>query len=227
MHYIFIDESGDLGWNFEKENNNGGSSRYLTIGGVVIHSDEMKHLKRLIRDIYKKYNLTPRIEKKGSSFSDSDGAYIIEKIRELINEKTPSLRLISITISKERVRDHLRKDTNILYNYILSALLEDVFKQFKNSESVIMTLDSRTIKVSSGNSFSDYIKTKCWFEWELELNIEVHHDRSDINEGIWVADWISNWTWRSFDQKREDILLRKRSIENTIFKELFFRKYLR
>lgn len=33
---IFLDESGDLGWSFDRPNGDGGSSRYITISGIVV-----------------------------------------------------------------------------------------------------------------------------------------------------------------------------------------------
>lgn len=73
---VFLDESGDLGWTFDKPNGNGGSSRFITISGIVVSEEHLKHVKRYISDIYQKYKLTPKIEKKGCNFSDQDAAYI-------------------------------------------------------------------------------------------------------------------------------------------------------
>jgi len=33
---IYIDESGDLGWKLDKPNRNGGSSKFITITGILI-----------------------------------------------------------------------------------------------------------------------------------------------------------------------------------------------
>jgi hypothetical protein len=32
---VFIDESGDLGWTLDKPNRNGGSSRFITLTGIL------------------------------------------------------------------------------------------------------------------------------------------------------------------------------------------------
>jgi hypothetical protein len=41
---IYIDESGDLGWTLDKPNRNGGSSKYITITGIVISNEEEKYI---------------------------------------------------------------------------------------------------------------------------------------------------------------------------------------
>jgi hypothetical protein len=46
---LYLDESGDLGWKFDKPYRDGGSSRYLTIATLIIPQN-LSHLpKRIIK----------------------------------------------------------------------------------------------------------------------------------------------------------------------------------
>ena len=195
---IFLDESGDLGWKFDNPNRDGGSSRFITISGIVIDEDQFKYVKRFISDIYKKYNLTPKIEKKGCNFSEEDATYIVTNLSKLI-KKAPSFNVISITARKENVYERLRIDCNIFYNYMLGVMLPDTFK-LHNNLSVI--LDKRTIKVDHGNNFEAYIKTKCWGEFNMNNDISCVYESSDQNEGIWMANWMANWIWRRYEDNQ-------------------------
>jgi hypothetical protein len=57
---IYLDESGDLGWNFAAPYLDGGSSRFLTIGALCV-PPEKKHLpKRVVRNLYKNFGWNPR-----------------------------------------------------------------------------------------------------------------------------------------------------------------------
>lgn len=210
---IFLDESGDLGWTFDKPNNNGGSSRYITIAGIVIDPNEMKHLNRYIADIYRKYNLTPKIEKKGPNIDETDSSYILNNLNTVV-KKAPSFRIIAITARKENVYEQLRKDRNIFYNYMLGVLLPDVLKKY---ESVNITIDKRTIKVESGRSFQDYIRVKCWGELNIKTAIECRYDSSDKNEGIWMADWMASFVWRHFENQNSNCF----EIFNSSLKSIF------
>jgi hypothetical protein len=212
---IFLDESGDLGWSFDLPNGNGGSSRFITIAGVVVEEAELKHVKRYIADLYRKYNLTPKIEKKGCNFSDNDACYITTNLCKLI-EKAPSFRMIAITARKENVLLNLRKDCNIFYNYMLSVLLPDTFKHINTANLV---LDKRTIKVDHGNNFEAYIKTKCWGDLGMDIEISCQYDSSDKNEGIWMADWIANWIWRKYEFNQDSAYKVMKSMSGTHFFE--------
>jgi len=194
---IYLDESGDLGWKFDKPNRDGGSSRFITISGIIIHEDEFKHVKRLISDIYRKYKLTPKIEKKGCHFSNEHANFVVSQLNKL-KSKAPSLRVISITAYKEKVYPALRIDTNILYNYLTRMLVSDVIKGFSEVEII---LDKRTIKVDHGNNFEAYIKTILWGEMGSSVNISCKYIDSNNNEGIWFADWMANWVWRQYENQ--------------------------
>lgn len=196
---IYIDESGDLGWTFNRPNRNGGSSRYITISGLMIDPDEEKHIKRFIKEIYKKYNLTPKIEKKGANFSNDHSRFITSQLNKIIN-KCPSFRIISITAYKPNIFDALRRDKNIFYNYMLGLLLKE---KIVNYEAVTINIDARTIKVSHGDSFPDYIKTQTWGNGH-DMDIECNFVDSSHNQMIWFADWYSNFVWRHYEDSQSD-----------------------
>ena len=134
---IFLDESGDLGWSFQKPNGDGGSSRYITIAGVVIDNGHLKHLKRHISDIYNKYNLTPKQEKKGANFDNAEAAYTTNSLYQKLIIKAPSFNIIAITTRKERVQQSLRNDPNIFYNYMLGVMLPDTIRRHPNVDLIL------------------------------------------------------------------------------------------
>jgi Protein of unknown function (DUF3800) len=216
---IYIDESGDLGWTLDKPNRSGGSSKFVTITGIVISQDEEKYISRFIAEVYKKYNLTTNIEKKGANFIPEHSKYITSQINKIIS-KSNSLKIISITVNKLKVFDSLRKDKNIFYNYVLGLLLKSEIVQHNDVEII---LDKRTIKVSHGESFPDYIKTEIWGQG-LDINISCNFVESTKNKMIWFADWYANFIWRKHEDNESssyDLLL-KLPNDRFLEKRLFF-----
>lgn len=191
---IYIDESGDLGWTLDKPNRNGGSSRYITLTGLVISENEEKYITRFISDIYKKYKLTPNIEKKGANFLPEHSSFISNQLNKL-STKCHSFMIISITVNKSNVFDALKKDKNIFYNYVLGLLLKNEIIKHKTVEII---LDKRTIKVSHGESFPDYIKTQVWSEGH-NIDISCCFLESTHNKMLWFADWYANFVWRNYE----------------------------
>lgn len=214
---IFIDESGDLGWTLDKPNRNGGSSKYITLTGIIISEEDEKYISRFIIDIYKKYNLTANIEKKGANFIPEHSYFITSQLSKIIY-KSDSFRIISITFKKTKVNDALRRDKNIFYNYVLGLLLEDEIIKHKSVEIV---LDKRTIKVSHGESFPDYIKTKIWGNG-FDIPIFCSFQESTKHKMLWFADWYANFIWR----KHEDNEASAYNLLMNLNKDRFFEKKL-
>ena len=217
---IYIDESGDLGWKFDKPNRDGGSSRFITITGIIISKDEEKYISRFISDIYKKYNLTPNIEKKGANFISEHSSFITSQLTNKIINKSDSFKIISITVNKSKVYESLRKDKNIFYNYVLGLLLKPEIIQLDNTEIV---LDKRTIKVSHGESFPDYIKTEIWGQG-IDIDISCEFLESTNNKMIWFADWYANFIWRNHEDNESSsyIILMELPKNRFLEKKLFF-----
>jgi hypothetical protein len=216
---IYIDESGDLGWTLDKPNRNGGSSKFITITGIVIRTDEEKYISRFITEIYKKYNLTTNIEKKGANFIPEHSNFITNQLHKIFT-KSDSLKIISITVNKAKVFDSLRKDKNIFYNYVLGLLLKS---EIVHHNDVEIVLDKRTIKVSHGESFPDYIKTEIWGQG-LDINISCEFVESTKNKMIWFADWYANFIWRKHEDNESSTydLLLKLPNDKFLEKRLFF-----
>ncbi len=212
---IYIDESGDLGWTLDKPNRNGGSSKYITLTGLVISEDDEKYINRFISDIYKKYKLTPNIEKKGANFLPEHSSFITNQLNK-ITAKSDSFKIISITVNKANVFDALRKDKNIFYNYVLGLLLAPEIVKHVEIE---IKLDKRTIKVSHGESFPDYIKTKIWGDGH-DIAIDCEFLESTNEKMLWFADWYANFVWRNHEDNENS------AYDQLLGKSYFFEKML-
>ncbi len=156
---VYFDESGDLGWKLEKPFGKGGSSRYLTIAFLIIPV-EKKHLtKRIVKKTYKFEKRNPRIELKGKDLTKKGIAYFSNKTKILL-QNHKDIKIVTITVKKENVLNHIREDSNKLYNYMINLALLDWIKDL---QIVTLIPDPRSIRVESKNSMLDYLKIKLWF----------------------------------------------------------------
>ncbi|MDR1323290.1 MAG: DUF3800 domain-containing protein [Candidatus Margulisbacteria bacterium] len=192
MH-IYLDESGDLGWKFDKPYRYGGSSRYLSIALIFVPRHLKNKPKDLMRKLYKKYAWTH--EKKASDSTDTQRLEFCAMVRELL-KKYPEIKISCITVKKENVYEHIRQDSNLLYNYMIGLVLPDyIEKQGK----VFFSPDIRSVKIKSGNSLIDYLRVKIWLEHDLKTSIIYAPDESHKSYSIQFADWIVNNIWLNFE----------------------------
>ena len=112
MVNIYMDESGDLGWKFDAPYRKGGSSRYLTIAFIMCPSNKSHKLDRIVKEIYKSRNVSFKdTEVKGSSLSIEEKDRIATLTKNLL-DRDSDFHLISITVDKTKVKDHIRRDAN-------------------------------------------------------------------------------------------------------------------
>lgn len=216
---IYLDESGDLGWNFNAPYRKGGSSRHLTICAIVT-SQEKKHLiSRLIKNLYIKYKWQPQIEMKWNKMNEVQKDFFAQECEKLLHNN-PDIKCICITVYKPNVMQHIRNDPNKLYNYMVGLILVD---EIKYHEIVNFIPDQRSIKIQSGNSLSDYLQMKLWFECNAKTRVINTPLESSQCKGLQFADMLAGIAQQKFEDGGDG---RLQIISNhVIFKTLYFPKH--
>jgi len=98
------------------------------------------------------------------------------------------IHLHAMVVKKQNVEEHIRKDANKLYNYMISLLLLDCMASF---EAVTMVPDPRSIKVQSGNSLHDYLQTELWFTKKVKTVLTTNPSDSKTSLGVQFADMLA------------------------------------
>jgi hypothetical protein len=213
---VYLDESGDLGWKFDAPYRMGGSSRYLTLAALCV-PPEKKHLpKRLLRNLYQDFNWPASAEKKWSDMAANERAAFSARLVKLCAAH-PDIHMHAITVKKERVAQHIRRDENKLYNYMTRLCLIDCMAA---QDRVHFIPDARSIKVRSGNSLHDYLQTVLWFDLDKTTTLNTTPLDSHTCAGLQFADMVSGLIQHRFEDKRfENIRI---CIHHLQLKRLFF-----
>ena len=191
-----MDESGDLGWKFDAPYRKGGSSRYLTIAFMMCPSNKSHKLDRIVKQIYETRHVSFKdTEIKGSSLTIDEKERIATLTRKLL-EKDKDFRLIAITVSKTNVKEHIQRDPNKLYNYMIQLAL---LKYVRRYDEVNLIRDNRTVKVASGNSLIDYLQTYMWFELNgMTVLNDMPLDSKSSRKLVFI-DWMNNIIWGHYE----------------------------
>lgn len=194
--HIYLDESGDTGWKFDKPYNGGGSSRYLTIGYLVVPENDRFAPKRCVRKVYDKFRFGYNVELKGSEMLSKHRDYACEKILSMF-EKKPEYQLGAITVKKEHVSPVIRADANMLYNYMIRKA---VLPKIDKAPKAFLYRDERTIKMASGNSCIDYLKTTLAFDHNSSTVLYDKPAASHENLSVMLIDWITHFVWSKYEK---------------------------
>lgn len=197
MH-VFLDESGDLGWEFGKPFRKGGSSRFFTLAFLVVDNSTHKYPRRIMKKLRMKYRMKSSREIKGAKLTDNQLMYFAGKVVKL-RTVHPDIMIEAITVKKENVQDHIREDSNKLYNFMVNLCLPDLIE---GQTEVLFTPDPRSIKVASGNSMVDYLQTQLWFERGVVTKLIQRPSESHSNLNLQFIDVIAHIIW-SYDEDKD------------------------
>ncbi len=179
MGYLYIDESGDLG--FEK----GSNYFIITCAKIDNEKDNVAFLripkKVRQRTLKKKY-------KKGFELKFTNSSPLIRE-RYLSRLKDLDLQVFSLIIKKEYTNNELRDNLPILYNYLLKILLEKPLKEIDISNNLTIYLDKCMSKNQMEN-FRAYIETEFVYLFNKVPKINVVHVSSAGHPGLQVTDFI-------------------------------------
>lgn len=152
--HIYLDESGDLGWQLEKPHNRGGSSPYLVIAALIVPPQKDHLPERRMRQLYKSRHRQTTNEKKWVRMSPAARSAFATTAAGMARDHS-DITFRAIVAQKRNVMDHIRTDPNKLCNYMTKLLL---IEEMARHDTVHFVPDPRSIQVESGRSLHDYLQ---------------------------------------------------------------------
>lgn len=193
--YIYLDESGDLGFDFTKQ----GTSRFFVITLLVIHSNEVnkKILKMVERTIKEKINRNKKgknivLEFKGSNTDIGVKKYFYRHIKD------DHFEIFTLILNKARVAQYLREKKEKLYNYVSRLLLEKCYFH-KAEDRVILTVDKRKNKEDI-KDFNSYLFNELRALIPLKIPFEQYHEASYAHKGLQAVDVFCWGIYRKYER---------------------------
>jgi len=189
--YVFLDESGDLGFGR-------GGTKYFTIAFVVMENPVP--FRRCVKRVKVKYHIPRDVELKGSTTRSLIKKDLLSRFVEL------DIEVHAITVKKTNVEPKLRKDTNILYNYMVGlSLVERILEEPKDVK-VVINVDRRIIAITSGFKFNEYLRYKIWYEKERrDIDLNINHLDSHEAYAIQGIDVICNSIFRKYNSNNYNL----------------------
>jgi hypothetical protein len=194
MH-IYLDESGDLGFNFTKS----GTSRFFVITLLVIHSNEVNEriLKMVERTIKDKINRNKKgkdltLELKGSNTDIKTKEFFYRHIGD------EQFDIYALILNKARVAKELQEAKEKLYNFVSRKLLEKCYFQ-KAEDKVILTVDKRKNKEGM-KDFNQYLLSQLSALIPDKVPFEQYAEVSHAHKGLQAVDVFCWGIFRKYER---------------------------
>lgn len=209
MRYIFLDESGELGF---KEK----SSKYFIITLLSCDEGEIYNLRRIMRKVRSKI-----IKKKMKKYPELKGNNSTDKIREDVLKRftQTNSEIFVIILEKSKVYEYLKSKKNKLYNYISNLILNECSL---DSSHVCLIVDKSKTNRSLREDFDNYIR-KNINQTNQSCNLIIKHENSQKEGCLQVLDFISWAIFRNYeyrDARFIDLVKDKIVIKKEVFEKL-------
>jgi hypothetical protein len=191
---IYLDESGDLGWQLDKPYKKGGSSRYLTLAAIIVPATKTHLISRVVRGIYKARNRKKSNELKSVDLRSHERTEFVRNL-QAIKKNHPDILFTAITVKKSGVNAAFRKHPNGLYNYMTKLMLLEIMGCYSQVDFIP---DARSVKVELKHSFHDYLRTGL-AENGAETTLTTTPQESKDHFEIQFADILASLVWSHFE----------------------------
>lgn len=193
MLYLYLDESGDLGFDFLNKK----PSVFFTICVLAIKGRENdRDLANIVRAVIsrklRRRSKNDQTELKGNNTSIDVKRFFYKKADQI------DFKLHAVTLNKKRFYSRLVKDKERIYDYIARLTLEEV--DFKEAAvRVIITVDKS--KASSEiHRFNDYILTQIKACLDPLVPLEIYHAFSERSPILQATDMFAWGIFRKYEK---------------------------
>lgn len=197
---VLLDESGDLGWNFNSPYRQGGSSRFFTIASIIGHNNQHREFGKFVRSFIGDHNWTSKHEKKWTDLSDSIRRDFAKKL-VLLKQKNPELTLLVSVIEKEKLPKHIQGNHHLIYSWMAASLLSPSVRVYRQ-----ISICPDELNYGSNNSglIDNFLRKELWFN--LRSSTVVNHvARSHALENALIfADYLAGAVQSHFEDSRSE-----------------------
>ncbi len=192
MLYLYLDESGDLGFDFFAKK----PSKYFTVTVMLVQGMENRKMiaRAVKRTLQKKLSRQPEL--KGSKQSIEVKRYFYRHI-----ERVP-FELYALTLNKRRVYDHLSQKKDRVYNFIARKVL-DVIPFANASVRVGLTID-RSKSKKEIREFDDYLIRQLSGRIEPRIPLDINHHLSHEDLPLQAVDLFSWGIYRKYEKNDQE-----------------------
>lgn len=191
MAYIFLDESGDLGFDFTKKK----TSKYFIVTCLFVK--ESRPVEKIVQKIFANFSKTEVKNHGGTLHAFKERPVTRQRLLSSLNEK--DISVISIYLNKSKVYTKFHDEKHVLYNFVSNILLDRIYtkKLIPIDNPVVLVASRRETNKFLNQNFCDYLSNQVNGNHKVSISVEIKTPQE--RKCLQVVDCVS---WALF-RKRE------------------------
>jgi hypothetical protein len=212
MAYIFLDESGDLGFDFTKKK----TSHYFVITFLFV--DNKRPVEKIVKKIFAGLTRKQIKAHDGILHSYKESPRTRQKLLSGLAGKDVSI--LAIYLNKKKVYTKLQDEKQVLYNYVTNILLDRIMTRRLlplNKKVTLIASRYETNKLLNEN-FKDYLSGQILQNHKIKLEIEIKTPHQEkCLQVVDMASWAIFRKWEHQDESYYNLIKSKIVEESPLF----------
>jgi hypothetical protein len=183
MLYLYLDESGDLGFDFQNKY----PSKYFTITILTFRGTDINRKfgyavrKTLARRLNQKNHRKHIVaELKGAHTTLSVKEYLYKQIQNL------DFNIYAITLDKQKMLPYAENKMD-LYNYAVKLVIDKIPPEKIDSPQIEFIIDKSKDRTEIAK-FDEYIRQNVLARISLKVKLHIYHENSQKQKGLQIVD---------------------------------------
>ena len=189
MLYLYLDESGDLGFDFFAKK----PSKYFTVTVMLVYGMESR--KRIAKAV--KRTLQNKLAKKGTELKGAKQSIEVKRYFYRHVESVP-FELYALTLNKRRVYDYLSQKKDRVYNFIARKVLDVI--PFVNASVRVGLVIDRSKSKKEIREFDEYLIRQLNSRIEPRIPLDIDHHLSHEDLPLQAVDLFSWGIFRKYEK---------------------------
>ncbi|OGU11102.1 MAG: hypothetical protein A2X61_00315 [Ignavibacteria bacterium GWB2_35_12] len=190
MFYIFLDESGDLGLDLSKQR----TTQFFLV--TIMFVKDKRKIEKIVKKVH--YGIQKKYKKFRSILhANSEKAETKKLLLSMISKTNTSV--MTIFLNKRKVYTKLKKERDVLYNFVVNRLLDIVYRKnlIPVEEEVTLIASRKETNKFLNMNFRNYLLNKLNSKYKLKLKIEIKTPHED--KCLQAVDFISWSIFRKYE----------------------------
>ncbi|MEA3307428.1 MAG: DUF3800 domain-containing protein [Elusimicrobiota bacterium] len=190
MSYIFLDESGDLGFDFSKKR----TSKYFLL--TFLFCENKRPLEKCVRMVH---SILRQKYKKVDSTLHASGEEPSTRIRLLTKLAEKDCSIMVIYLNKKRVYTKIEDEKHVLYNYVTNVLLDRIFskKLISKGPNICLVASRKETNKFLNQNFKDYLQQQSSSNHGVMLKVEIKSP--DEEKTLQATDFVGWAIFRKYE----------------------------
>lgn len=200
MWYLYLDESGDLGFDFvNKKPSKFFTVTILAVGNIEANRKLIKAIKIVLRRKLNPKGKRRRIvyELKGTGTTLDIKRYFYKQVKDI------KFGIYSMSLNKRRVYERLIKEKSRVYNFIAKQVLDRIPFEKNDSERVELIIDRSKSKPEI-EEFNCYVRNQLEGRLNPKTPLDMYHWQSYETPGLQAADLFCWGVFEKYERNRTE-----------------------